>query len=315
MPKHTSPINLVVNCTARKACDLGQAVSLRDIAAGSIEKRAERWIKKLDRCPSTHVRAIDLYCGDSWSVLRDSANGAGTPQSVNLFIASAGYGLVGSEELLAPYSATFGRRQEDSVPPPGDCGDSTRVWWEALCNWRKAKRRKPVSVHGLAKEYPTRPLLLALSAEYVKAMEADLLAARDALRDPDLMVLVSVGAPKGGPLSASFLPCDARLEHILGGVRASLNARIVRHVFRQFSFDRIRMSYLRPRFQRLLRKQPEPRAFERERMDDAEVINFIEDAVSRFPESSHSALLRTLRDSGRACEQKRFRNIFQQLKD
>lgn len=45
-------------------------------------------------------------------------------------------------------------------------------------------------------------------------------------------------------------------------------------------------------------------------MTDEEVRRFIRRELGSAPDSSHTGLLRTLRDAGKACEQKRFRNLF-----
>jgi hypothetical protein len=163
--------------------------------------------------------------------------------------------------------------------------------------------------------YPESPLLIALSAEYVSALENDLLAAREELADPDHLIVVSAGRRKDGPLAANFLPCDARLENVLGGVRASLNARIARRILETVPPEKIRMSHLRGVFVNLLRRQPPVRLIERQRMNDGKVIEFIEKALAESAFTTHTALLRALRERGKACEQKRFRKLFHEVKN
>jgi len=124
------------------------------------------------------------------------------------------------------------------------------------------------------------------------------------------MMIVSSGAKKNGALAANFLPCNARLEHAFEGVRSSLNARIVRHILNTESVGTMRMSHVKPTFERLLKEQPRARTFHRKRMTDDEVITFIQTSLAESPGRSCSALLGALRRSDRACEQSRFRKIF-----
>jgi hypothetical protein len=49
---------------------------------------------------------------------------------------------------------------------------------------------------------------------------------------------------------------------------------------------------------------------QRERADDDQVRAFIRNAIRKQQDLSHTRLLREFRASGRACEQKRFRDLF-----
>lgn len=309
----SSVINLVVNCTARKTAK-SAAIAARSINADRLGKRLERWTSVLEKCKAPPVRARDLYCGDSWATFRSATSAPPLRHGLHWWIASAGYGLIGSNDLIIPYSATFTRGQEDSVTKPGEPASARQQWWDGLCAWKRSRRRRPSSLQKLAQMFPEFPLLIALSGEYVSALENDLLAARGELADPDCLVIVSAGGRKDGSLAANFLPCDARLENALGGVRASLNARIVRRILATVPPEKIRMSHLRGRFANLLRRQPPVRQIERQRLEDVEVVEFIEHALMKSSRTSHTALLRALRESELACEQNRFRRLFRETK-
>lgn len=306
-------INLVVNCTARKTVSDG-AIVARDLTQTRLEERLARWTKSLEKSTAPVVKVRDLYCGDSWSIVRSITEDPPLGQAINWWVASAGYGVLGPSESVVPYSATFSRAQEDSVLRTDDPSARSRDWWSGLCKWRRSRRRNFPSISRIAKTFPKRPLLIVLSAEYVSALADDLLTARDELADSDLLVIVSAGARKVSPLSANFLPCDARLQNAVGGVRSSLNARIVRHILETKRSGEIRITHLRKTFDNLLRRQPLITPVLRRRTTDEAVINFITKSLWRAPDSSHSTLLRRLRDSGKACEQKRFRTLFFETK-
>ena len=60
----------------------------------------------------------------------------------------------------------------------------------------------------------------------------------------------------------------------------------------------------------MLEEQPELVKYERKTMSDDEVMEYIAGEISRNPKLKASPLLRKLRDSGRACEQKRFGRLY-----
>ena len=103
--KKAPRINVVAACTDRKRATAVEPVRLRDVAAGP--DRVEAWWKRLASQP-VRLRADELYVGDHWSIVRDLvslANRRGFDGQ--LWVASAGYGLVPSDAPLANYSATL----------------------------------------------------------------------------------------------------------------------------------------------------------------------------------------------------------------
>ena len=305
-------INLVIGCTARKRLGVCDKIRLQDIPRFSIAERIERWVALLDQFDSSEsaVCAFDLYCGGAWSIISDAITRSTKRFNVNLGVVSAGYGLVRPNERLVPYSATFARRHPDAVLSAGGASSELKTWWRELSRWRFLNNRTPASIEQLASMSGEQPLLIALSADYLTAVADDLILARKELRTPDLMIIVSSGANKNGPLAENFLPCDARLEHVFGGVRSSLNARILRHILETESAATMRMSHVKPKFELLLKQQPSARTFRRQRMNDDEVIEFIQTCLAESPGRSCSTLLAALRRSNHACEQSRFRKIF-----
>lgn len=307
-----SALNLVVNCAARKRAS-GSLLSLGSLDASAFQTRFDRWTALLCNQEGNRIPATDLYCGDYWSVVRRCASAH--PHQVSLFIASAGYGLVHSSEKLQPYSATFSRGLVDSISQKSIPSATNWQWWNSLCTWRRDQDKNPYSLADLALREPNKPILVTLSAEYFEALFSDLLSARNAFSDPDLLVILSAGIKNPRELKSNVLPMDARAEHTLGGARGSLNARMALHLLEHFKPHEFRVSKLRPYLDQFLSQQPSIRSFDRSRMTDEEVISFIKSGFAATPVASFSSLLRKLRDQGNACEYKRFRSLFHSASD
>ncbi|MEX2156705.1 MAG: hypothetical protein WD773_07675 [Gemmatimonadales bacterium] len=60
--------------------------------------------------------------------------------------------------------------------------------------------------------------------------------------------------------------------------------------------------------------QPPAPKYDHTPMSDDEVRHYISGKLDQAPSSKHTSLLRQLRDSGRACEQSRFRRLFEEVK-
>jgi hypothetical protein len=65
----------------------------------------------------------------------------------------------------------------------------------------------------------------------------------------------------------------------------------------------------------MISRSPELPKFERERLSDAQVRGYIRQGLRKGPQPSCSSLLRALRDSGLACEQSRFKNLYWEVKE
>jgi len=310
-------LNVIVTCTNSKTREVPEALRLREVRCRSVKERAERWTSLLSKHPVKPGPARDLYSGDHWYVSRDlETEGQLAGFDVRIWVCSAGYGLVPLEAKLRPYSATFTEENPDAVRRNGNSvGDSAQdaEWWDLLAEWKGPNQGEPRSVEALAARQPGTPILVVASPRYIGAMSDDLKSARLALRSSELLSIFSAGSSASNGLVANLIPCDARLQHVVKGPRFSLNARAARMVIQKGGNWSLEASKLQQRFKRLMDRQPEITKYERIPMTDKEVRAYIKEAIKQDVGLSLTGLLRRLRSENRACEQKRFRNLFKEM--
>ena len=300
-------VHVVVTCSHRKSRPVPSRLRLRTVTGIRMSTRVQSWTQRLsdERVPT--VRALDLYAGEHWTLVRElTGNGAPGKPQVSLWVCSAGYGLVPAGAQLRPYSATFSSGQPDTVPG-GRVG--LTEWWAALGEWA-GPAEAPRSIAQLVATDPAARVLLVLSANYLAACRDDILDAVEAMDSVNLSI-VSAGAKGPGDLVEFVLPGDARLQSALGGTRQSLNVRIARHLLDKGIVSHAEMRDL---LAELLAAQPALLTYNRARMTDAELRSFIRRRLRREPDATHTTILRALRDSGRACEQGRFAALFASTK-
>jgi hypothetical protein len=280
-----------------------------------VRERAEAWTERLKR-GATRV-ARDLYAGEHWSIIKSlAATGKSSQRPIEVWICSAGYGLINWDTLIVSYSATFSGGEPDSVVAgtEASAGAERAAWWAALARWRGPGPGGPRTITELVEEQPRTPLLVAASPWYVQAMASDLAAARQRMNTAASLMLVSGGlrrCPDG--LDGALLPCDARLSAVLGGSRASLNARLAKMIL-DADKTGFTLEAWEARLSRLLARQAPLECLRGRHATDPEVRAFIEKA-RRSPATtpSRTRLLGLLRDSGYACEQVRFRRLYEDL--
>lgn len=313
-------INLIVTCTSRKTQSPTRGCRLRDLHAKSVSARVHNWIDVLRAKTSTNesrVEAFKLYCGESWSVVRALpmvARKSGL--SLRLWICSAGYGLISPESEICPYSATFSPQEIDCVTR----GFNTKArraaaqqWWHQIARWSGPRGNQVRSLTSLARKYRRTPLIIVASSDYLYALEKDLGGALDALSDPDLLLIISAGTRSFGKFTNNLVPCDARLQAVVGGTRASLNIRVARLLLERTDKKPLGIKHVSAQLGRLLRRQPPIEAQQRRVVTDQQVRRFIRlHGHKNGIIISRSALLRQFRNSGKACEQSRFANLYRQ---
>ena len=310
-------VNIIVTCTKRKFYPTTPRLCLRSVDAAGAQLASHAWIDRLTTTPGQAIRSEALYAGDPWTTVRslpDAAAAGGL--TTRMWVCSAGYGLVSLESNLKSYSATFSRNHPDSVNRWGNGRSSTGSmhWWRMLSDWRGPSPQSVRSIVEVASEYPNTALLVVASETYVRAIGEDLQRARQTLRDPDLLCVVSAGYKRRDGLSGHVIPCDARMSHTVGGVLGSLNVRVARKVLAEAKQYPIRVTALRRRFRDLLAEQPPPPRYERQHMTDEAVKQYILSALRTHPTASRSHLLRKLRDGGHACEQSRFSSLYESVR-
>ncbi len=310
-------VNIIVTCTSRKTQDPTRGYRLRDLRKKAISTRARTWIETLRTSGESQSKASELYCGEYWSVVRSlpmTARKSGV--IVRSWICSAGYGLISPQSQIRAYSATFSPNERDCVTR-GFVGsarrDAAQQWWREIGQWHGPRGNDLRSVQSIAHRYPRTPLLVVASPDYLCALEKDLSNALDTLLDPDLLLIVSAGTRSLGKLTDHLLPCDARLQPVLGGTRGSLNIRIARLLLEGAGRTLLNVERGSNELRKLLSKQSPIVRYDRRAVTDQQVRTFIRLQLNRKGVVSRSVLLRRFRDSGKACEQSRFANLYRQM--
>lgn len=286
-------LTIVVTCTDRKAAVPLPQHQVRHLPAAPVEQRAEAWVDILSQ--ATDVQPLrHLYRGEAWHQvgrLEEVARSKGFAPEV--LVVSAGLGLRRIDSVAPSYAATFSSGHGDSV---GKSRAEAQGWWEQVS-------RMPSALH--LPEVLSGPALLVLSEVYASALSVDL----DQLHDRDDVV---VFGGKDGVLENQRIPANLGLRKVLGGTAVSLNARMAIAWLQQQESVDIRASRHRQAWNAWSSEVESTTTYDRRAIDDAGLQVWIRSATRTVPGLSKTAALRMLRDSGVACEQRRFGTMFAQ---
>lgn len=302
-----------MSCTNRKRFPTAFGLSAHQLAGVDVIGRLRTWKGRLRATREEKYPAEHLYMGEHWSVVRSILSSAGLRGwEIRLWICSAGYGLIRSCTRINAYQVTFAPGAKDSVAGWGR--GASQMWWAGICSYPIPKDEDaPRSFKQLALQYPRTPTVVALSADYLNAVEKDLLSMLNYSYFGRHLAIISCGTSRQHSIwHNNLLPCDGTMSASLGGTFTSLNARVARFLFDSPSISNPTVDYWTEVLSSLekgsiVRSSRSPQS-------DAEITSFIQDALEQYPTASKSKLLESFRATGRACEQKRFGYLFMQIK-
>lgn len=296
---------IVTSCTARKRRAEDSLYLDGKLVERTLEGTARRWRAALGS-HGPRLRVHDLYVGRSMADAKQVAATLGA----HLYVASAGLGLVRTDEDAVPYDLT-------ASGPTGGLQDVLRLfeatsaqWWSLLCQGR--------DLAGLLAQHPSAVLLAALPAKYVEMVAPDLTACTPSALQRVRLFTSPAGA-RGLPpkLAGITMPYDERLESIAGyaGTRADFPQRAMRHFVEQVGACGLGQAQARDAVEEALTPYLPRVSVERKRVDDAEIKALIRqnwDATG----GRGSILLRYLRDEALiSCEQGRFAQLWREVSE
>ena len=307
-----SVLHLVVTCTDRKTIAPNGGPRASQLPLGALEVRIEAWKNALSSTSHDAVSAEDLYAGDHWSVVRSIRSVAPVGLDLRVWIASAGYGLLPSNALIRPYSATFARDADDAVVPKTNVY-SNSDWWRHLGEWNPVGGAAPRTISDLAAGATDGFVLIAVSSSYADALSDDLADAVHKTQS-DHLAIISAGHRFAEEIRPLRIPAAGRLKNALGGAMQSLNARVARNAVSRANEWYPSRAKLAALMMSALEEAPPMTTHDRKRVDDEEIRGYIRAGIREDPGMTHTRLLRSLRDKGLACEQSRFATLFREVR-
>lgn len=323
----THRLHIIVTCTKRKTAIIPPQLMLHDVRGATVAERWREWKSRLASTSAPQVPVEKLYAGDHWTVARSLpgvAKAAGYDPS--LWVISTGFGLIKSDAMLVPYSATFSCTHRDTVLPPrfsGDADGAFSQWWKLMSEWdgrvgppvKSRAQNVPRSIEALARMDPAASFLIVASAAYLSAVRDDLDSAVKQLDDDNRLAVVSAGTKDLGERSELLLPLDARLQSSLGGARRSLNIRMAKRLLEREKLDGppLDRGELRDWCRLTLEDAKPLEKNMRSRASDEQVIGFIQKQVAKAPQMKFTPMLDLFRNSGFMCEQRRFHEMYRRI--
>ncbi len=295
---------VVTNCSSikrRQNTPITPALSHR-----TLEDLCEAWVKKVHKA-SDLEKASETYGGRSFS----ESMAASSLLQADLYVISAGLGLVHVDELIPHYNLTVSQGSGSIAEWLSQRSTDASDWWRLL----NKKLNKPGPLFRLVKE--SGGLVLALPSTYLDLVSEELLLMSEAMLDKVFIITSHAGQQKiDQKLRYRCLPYDERLEGTLEyqGTRNDFPQRALKHLVSEIDFQNNPISVTQRKVLNYLKPYAKPVLPARTKMDDQQIKQLIRKNWTKY-EGKRETLLRFLRDIALvSCEQKRFGNLWNEVK-
>ena len=306
-------VHVITSCTDRKRASVPRELRLRQVKQRVLKTRLTEWKRRIDESEIKPVAARELYAGEHWTQfigLLD--NGVADKAQVTGHVISAGYGLIPANCPIKPYAATFALNSRDSVRPRS-VEWSVSEWWAGLSNWKVADCEEARSLVEFGRSTGGDPILITASRTYLHAIESDLAQLIQEKPEGTVVVFCPKIPTSIAHLKYATVTYDSRLQDHVGGSRIGLNIRVLSYAL-EHSGEVSRAGLAAP-IDALMRELPKASLPQRTPSTDEEVKEFVRQSLAANPNVHHSPLLRAWRSKNRACEQGRFRDLFNSFKE
>lgn len=288
-------LTIIVNCTDRKSTSPETGLHIRNLPPGDMGSRFAAWNHNITAA-AKRMPLLDLYQGEAWLQAKSlAADARAQGFEVRMLVASAGLGLNEVNQVAPPYAATFASGHADSVT---DDLKQLPHWWSLLGGLPQSTSLTEHSDHSI---------LMVLSENYARAMDPEL--TKLAARGGDY-VLVGGWREVDG---LRRLAADRDLRESLGGTVSSLCLRMARRWLAQRTGPKLWNKRDVAAWSDWAETARKSENYQRRQTNDTEITEIIRSLVKREPNLSATRALRQVRDSGIACEQKRFGTLFRDV--
>lgn len=314
-----SNINLITTCTNGKHCGSGGILSLSQFSSGRTSPNllVSSWCNALNEAisESAIVCVEDLYKGGHWATAKAILD----EYPVDLWVVSAGLGLLHHKDKVLPYKATFAVGYEESIPLYSQeyVGKSFhRTWWKEITKRSIFKSKHPTSILDLMKENKNEYYIICGSPDYINAIELDIINGLEYLVDAKKQLLIITSNKINNRLAPFFFKTNKNMAHWLKCNMLMLNVSMAKYIVKEFTSKKLNdLNELSINLLEEFKKLPEREVKKGIRRSPEEVKSFILKIMEQNPGVSATHALREFRDSGNSFEEKRFRAEFKALRE
>lgn len=246
--------------------------------------------------------ARTLYCGSSWKTTLDIERNFENKTDTKLLIASAGHGLINSDDFICSYGSTFSKGHADSIYNFSNVTNPTKEWWNMINKF---------NIKSLNNN---SQIFIFLPYEYLKAME-DFIEELIKLFGKRIFILIASKNKFSNLIEKNVLRFDTRFNSYEKGTLITLSQRCMRWLSNEITIKNLSLNHdvLQKHIDIFLSELVPYKVKIGKQLNDIDLVNIINEQIKNNNITSATRGLKEFRKNGFACEQKRYAKHFNSL--
>lgn len=297
----------ITTCTNKKRVPVDQRLEARNLDKGTLKTVSKNWRSAI-KSHKPALTANKMYSGRAFlEAQRAHQMGGG-----ELWIISAGMGLIRAEESIPGYDLTISSGSPNSIRERIiDEGVTLSDWWHEVNRlWRPQR-----SLASILAKQPRQMVLIAASSSYFQLIQDDLLSATDA----QLRRIRIMGCESTENINERLTPYIMPYANLIDGkgspipgTKADLPQRALFHFTSEIvsGAPKAKASEHRMLVKKSLAHVQKIETPKRQKMTDEDLISSIIEFWDDANGKSSDMLKILRREKGIACEQARFSRLF-----
>lgn len=299
-------INIISSCTNSKKQTPSKAFKIASFKTDMhLEDVIDIWNRNIEKKTDVVYEATKLYKGGAWRATLDTDAVLASKFNTNLYVASAGYGLIHSKTQICSYDSTFASSTINSINKFVVNSDKNAniVWWNMVNKFQ------------LFSFQEGSYFFIVLPHEYLSAAQ-DTIKLLIEKFDKNVFIFIANKHPIPLFMKNNIVKFDSRFNNFQAGVLSNMLQRAVLWLSNEIIKKDIPLSHreLQNHIEIEMASYKKFNMPVRSKLTEEEIRIKIKNMILKDEISSASKGLKAFRNAGFACEQKRFGKIFRKVK-
>ena len=294
-------IQVIVTCAANKTVSVPNELQFGKLPTLSVDKAVKEWINRLKSIDIDLTKMIDLYKGGYWNIVKDINS---NPKVDNVWVLSAGYGIININQKVKPYAIALKANSFDSIKlnTTNQSNKSYSLWWDNITKERN------LTILDVYNKFSKDIFIVYASFEYMKAIYNDI---KNIIDKPN--VLIVSPDTKIKEFTPHILNTSLRLRSFLGGNKMTVSPLTVKHLVENIDNIGHTKKEVNDYFEKIISEQPSlpPMNPVRKKLNDKEFIKLIQEIGIEKPKTF---IIKEINNRGFASGVNRTTRILNQLK-
>lgn len=299
-------INIISSCTNGKKHPPLKKLKIANIESSLyLDDIIDIWSSNISNLDEPIYEASQLYKGSTWQTTLKTHKVLSTNFNSSLYVASAGYGLIHAQTKISSYDCTFSSSTINSISKFAvhKNQNANVLWWNRINKF---------DISSFSND---SLFFIVLPYEYLYATQDTIKLLIEKFKE-NVFIFVANKNTIPDFMQQNIIKFDSRFNSFQTGIISNMLQRAVLWLSNEIINNNLLLSHkvLQQHIETVMKPYKAFNMPVRSKLTEEEIRDKVKQMIIKKKISSATKGLKTFRNAGFACEQKRFGKIFKEVK-